>query len=155
MEEAQIEKLESIHQRSKGNGDNLINILQEMQSEFGYIQEDSVAWFAARTNIPAATFYGVITFYSQFHLTPRGKNVVTVCCGTVCHVKGAPRIISKLRENLNLKGENQTTKDMLFTLETVNCVGACSIAPVAMVNGKVFGKQGPEKMVKNLQPYKE
>lgn len=155
MEEAQIEKLESIHQRSKGNGDNIINILQEMQSEFGYIQEDSVAWFAARTNIPAATFYGVITFYSQFHLTPRGKNVVTVCCGTVCHVKGAPRIISKMRENLQLKGDNCTTKDKLFTLETVNCVGACSIAPVVMVGGKVFGKQGPEKMVKNLQPYKE
>ena len=155
MEKVQIEKLESIHQKTKGNGDNIINILQEIQGEFGYIDEDSVAWIAARTNIPAATFYGVITFYSQFHLTPRGKNVVTVCCGTVCHVKGAPRVISKLQEDLKLKGENQTTKDMLFTLETVNCVGACSIAPVAMVNGKVFGKQSPEKMVKNLQPYKE
>ena len=155
MDTTQLEKLEVIYQRSKANHDNIITVLQEMQNEFGYIEEESVSWFAARANIPAATFYGVITFYSQFHLTPRGKNVITVCSGTVCHVKGAPRIISKVREDLHLKGDNQTTKDMLFTLEHVNCVGACSIAPVVMVNSKVFGKQSPEKIIKNLQPYKE
>jgi NADH:ubiquinone oxidoreductase subunit E len=129
--------------------------LQEIQHEFGYIQEESVEWFAKRANIPASKFYGVITFYSQFHLNPRGKNIVTVCSGTVCHVKGAPRIIDKLKSELGLKKDAQTTKDMRFTLENVNCVGACSIAPVVIVNDKVYGKQSPEKMAKNLKTYKE
>jgi NADH:ubiquinone oxidoreductase subunit E len=155
MEAKQEEVLETIYQKSIANDDNIITILQEIQNELGYIQEESVEWFANRTNIPASQFYGVVTFYSQFHLNPRGKNIVTVCSGTVCHVKGAPKIISKLKDDLKLKGEAQTTKDMLFTVENVNCVGACSIAPVVIVNEKVYGKQSADKMVKNLKPYKE
>jgi NADH:ubiquinone oxidoreductase subunit E len=129
-------------------------VLQEIQNEFGYIQEEAVNWFADRSNIPPSRYYGVVTFYSQFHQNPRGKNIVTVCCGTVCHVKGASRIISKVREDLKLKDAQDTTKDMMFTLEHVNCVGACSIAPVVLVNDKVFGKQTPGKMVTNLKAYK-
>ena len=155
MENSQIEKLEAIYQESVINDDNIITVLQQIQNEFGYVPEESVEWFAKRANIPASRFYGVITFYSQFHLTPRGKNIVTVCSGTVCHVKGAPRIISKVKDDLRLKEDQQTTKDMLFTVENVNCVGACSIAPVVIVNEKVYGKQSPDKMVKNLKPYKE
>ncbi|MBM9606470.1 NADH-quinone oxidoreductase subunit NuoE family protein [Desulfopila inferna] len=155
MEKKQEEKLESIYQKSVVGGDNIITILQDIQNEFGYVQEESVEWFAKRSNIPAAKFYGVITFYSQFHLNPRGKNIVTVCSGTVCHVKGAPRIIEKLKSELRLKGDDQTTKDMLFSVENVNCVGACSIAPVVLVNEKVYGKQSPDKMIKNIKKYKE
>lgn len=155
MEKKQEEILESIYQKSIANGDNIITVLQEIQNKLGYIQEESVEWFAKRANIPASKFYGVTTFYSQFHLTPRGKNIITVCSGTVCHVKGAPKIISKMKGDLKLKGDDQTTKDMVFTLESVNCVGACSIAPVVIVNEKVFGKQTADKMVKNLKPYKE
>lgn len=155
MEKKQEEKLESIYQKSVVDGDNIITILQDIQKEFGYVQEESVEWFAKRSNIPAAKFYGVITFYSQFHLNPRGKNIVTVCSGTVCHVKGAPRIIEKLKSELKLKGDDQTTKDMLFSVENVNCVGACSIAPVVLVNEKVYGKQSPDKMIKNIKKYKE
>lgn len=155
MDAKQEAVLEEIYQKSIARDDNIITILQEIQNELGYIQEESVEWFSKRTNIPASQFYGVVTFYSQFHLTPRGQNVITVCSGTVCHVKGAPKIISKLKDDLKLKGEDQTTKDMLFTLENVNCVGACSIAPVVIVNEKVFGKQSADKMVKNLKPYKE
>lgn len=155
MEKKQETKLELIYQSSVKNGDNIITVLQRIQDEFGYVSEDSVNWFARRANIAAAKFYGVITFYSQFHTAPRGKNIITVCSGTVCHVKGAPRIVSKVKENLKLKGEQQTTRDMLFTVENVNCVGACSIAPVVIVNEKVYGKQSPDKMVKNLKSYKE
>lgn len=155
MEQSQEEKLESIYQKTVVKGDNIITVLQEIQNEFGYVQEEAVEWFAARTNIPAAKFYGVVTFYSQFHLNPRGKNIITVCSGTVCHVKGAPRIIDKLKDNLKLKGDAQTTRDMQFTLENVNCVGACSIAPVVIVNEKVYGKQSPDTMVKNIKTYKE
>ncbi len=155
MEKEQEEKLESIYRQSLAGGDNIITVLQEIQKVFGYVPEDSVTWFAKRLNIPASKFYGVITFYSQFHLTPRGKNIVTVCSGTVCHVKGAPRIIEKLAGDLKLRGDARTTRDMLFTLENVNCVGACSIAPVVIVNEKVYGKQSPDSMVKNLKTYKE
>ena len=112
-------------------------------------------WFAQRTDIPSAKFYGVATFYSQFHLAPRGTNIVTVCSGTVCHVKGAPRIIAKIQEDLKLTGDQDTTRDKLFTLERVNCVGACSIAPVVLVNEKVLGKVTPSGMVKSLKEYKE
>jgi NADH:ubiquinone oxidoreductase subunit E len=155
MEKQMEETLESIYQKSVAHGDNIITVLQDMQNELGYIQEEAVYWFAKRANIPASQFYGVATFYSQFHLNPRGKNIITVCSGTVCHVKGAQRIVSKLKEDLKLKGDQQTTKCMNFTLENVNCVGACSIAPVVFVNDKVFGKQSPDKMVKNIKPYKE
>lgn len=155
MEKQMEEVLESIYQKSVAHGDNIITVLQNMQNELGYIQEEAVNWFSRRANIPASQFYGVATFYSQFHLNPRGKNIITVCSGTVCHVKGAQRIITKLKEDLKLKEKEQTTRDMNFTLENVNCVGACSIAPVVIVNEKVFGKQSPDKMVKNIQPYKE
>lgn len=155
MEKQMEEVLESIYQKSVAHDDNIITVLQEIQNALGYVQEEAVDWFSQRTKIPVSKFYGVITFYSQFHLKPRGKNIVTVCSGTVCHVKGAPRIINKLRDDLKLKGDNFTTRDMQFTLENVNCVGACSIAPVVLVNDKVFGKVTPEKMVKNIKPYKE
>ena len=155
MEKQMEEVLESIYQKSVAHGDNIITVLQNMQNELGYIQEEAVNWFSRRANIPASQFYGVATFYSQFHLNPRGKNIITVCSGTVCHVKGAQRISTKLKEDFKLKEKEQTTRDMNFTLENVNCVGACSIAPVVIVNEKVFGKQSPDKMVKNIQPYKE
>ncbi|KJR96950.1 MAG: hypothetical protein VR65_26290 [Desulfobulbaceae bacterium BRH_c16a] len=155
MEKKQEERLETIYQNFVDNDDNIITVLQEIQNEFGYVEKEAVEWFSQKTYIPTSKFYGVITFYSQFHLSPRGKNIITVCCGTVCHVKGAPKVISKLKDELKLKGDDQTTRDMLFTLEKVNCVGACSIAPVVIVNDKVFGKQSAEKMVKNLKPYQE
>ena len=148
------ETLEAIYDKCMANEDNIITMLQEIQSKLGYIQEESIQWFSERTNIPASRFYGVVTFYSQFHQNPRGKNIVTVCCGTVCHVKGAPRVIAKVREDLKLKEDQVTTKDMQFTVERVNCVGACSIAPVVLINEKVLGKVTPSKIVKSLKDYK-
>lgn len=155
MDKQMTETLEAIYDKCVAKEDNIISILQEIQNEFGYIQEDVVNWFSDRTNIPASKYYGVVTFYSQFHQNPRGKNIVTVCCGTVCHVKGAPRIISKIQDDLKLKEDQDTTRDMLFTLEKVNCVGACSIAPVVLINEKVLGKVSPTSMVKSLKEYKE
>jgi len=155
MDMQMTEKLEAIYDRCVANEDNIITVLQQIQNEFGYIQEEVVHWFSDRSNIPASKYYGVVTFYSQFHQNPRGKNIVTVCCGTVCHVKGAPRVITKIQDDLKLKDDQVTTKDMLFTLERVNCVGACSIAPVVLVNEKVLGKVTPTSMVKSLKAYKE
>lgn len=147
--------LEQIYQKSQSHGGSTIAILQDIQDELGYISEEAVEWMSKRTGIATAKYYGVATFYAQFHLHPRGKNIITVCSGTVCHVKGAQKIIGKLKADLQLKGEAQTTRDMQFTLENVNCVGACSIAPVVIVNEKVFGKQNPDSMVKNIKAYKK
>ncbi len=155
MNPQQETQLNAIYNEATANDDNIIAILQQIQNTFGYVDKEAVLWFARKMGVPVSKFYGVVTFYGQFHLTPRGKNIVTVCCGTVCHVKGAPKVISKLKEELKLKGEDMTTRDMLFTVENVNCVGACSIAPVVIVNDKVFGKQSGDKMVKNLKSFRE
>ena len=155
MNPHQETQLKALYDQAMANDDNIIAILQQIQNTFGYVDKEAVLWFARKMGVPVSKFYGVVTFYGQFHLTPRGKNIVTVCCGTVCHVKGAPKVITKLKEELKLKGEDMTTRDMLFTMENVNCVGACSIAPVVIVNDKVYGKQSGDKMVKNLKPYKE
>ncbi len=155
METAVADQLESIFQQTVGAGEGTISVLQHLQETFGYINEECIDWFAQKTGVSAATYYGVVTFYSQFHLKPRGKNIITVCSGTVCHVRGAPKIISSLKEALKLKGDQDTTSDNQFTLECVNCVGACSIAPVVSINDEIHGKQSPAKIVKAVEALKK
>lgn len=141
--------LEKYH-REKGS---VISILQDIQEEFGYIPEEAVFWFSRRLNIPASRFYGVATFYAQFYLRPRGKNIITVCCGTACHVRGADAIINRITTDLAIAEGEDTTEDRQFTIENVACVGACSIAPVVLVNKKVYGKMTPEKMSKLIEKF--
>ncbi len=155
MEKTTVTKLNALYSSFNNSGGNIISALQDIQSEFGYIPEDAVYWFSDKTGIPASKFFGVATFYSQFYLQPRGKNIVTACCGTACHVKGSDRIIFRLQDELSLAEDEETTADGMFTLEKVACVGACSIAPVMLVNKKVYGKMTPDKMVKELKTYKE
>lgn len=149
-----IEKeCQQILDRYKSEGGSVISILQDMQETFGYIREDAINWISERLNIPSSNFYGVATFYAQFYLKPRGKNIVTACCGTACHVKGSGPIIEKLREDLKIPEGEDTSKDGRFTLESVACVGACSIAPVFIANKKVFGKVTSDKaedMIKEI-----
>lgn len=130
------------HRMGQGS---VISLLQDMQETFGYIREDAVRWFSTQLNIPESNFYGVATFYAQFYLKPRGKNIITGCCGTACHVKGSGVIIEKIREKLKIPDGERTSRDGKFTLESVACVGACSIAPVFIANKKVFGKMTAEK----------
>ena len=134
------------------NEGNIISLLQDIQTEFGYIPEDAVAWFSKRLDIPASRFYGVVTFYSQFHLKPRGKNIITACCGTACHVNGSDKIIDGLRRELGLAKGEDTTEDNEFTLEEVACLGTCSFAPIILVNGKVHGKAKVDKVLKEIKP---
>jgi NADH:ubiquinone oxidoreductase subunit E len=145
------EKLEIILNNFIKNEGNLISILQDVESTFGYIPEDAVNWFSNKLDIPASRFYGVATFYSQFHLKPRGKNIVTVCCGTACHVNGSDKIIDGLRRELKLAHGEDTTEDGQITLEEVACLGTCSFAPIALVNGAVHGKAKADKMVKEIK----
>jgi len=148
------ETLLHIVQKFREKEGNIISLLQETQDAFGYIPREAVSFFSEELDIAPSRFYGVATFYSQFHLTPRGKNIITACCGTACHVKGSERIITGMRKELNLPEGETTTKDMQFTLEKVNCVGACSIAPVCLINRKVYGKASSDKLLREIRSLK-
>ncbi len=149
------EKLEGIINRYRENEGNLISILQDIETEFGYLREDAIMWVSERLDVSPAKFYGIATFYAQFHLKPKGKNVVTACCGTACHVKGSERLINSLVKELAIPDGEDTSEDLKFTVEKVNCVGACSIAPVIIVNKTVHGKMTPDKLMKEVKILKE
>lgn len=130
---------------------NVISLLQDTQDMFGYIPEETVKWFSKKLDIPESRFFGIMTFYSQFHLKSRGKNLITTCCGTACHVKGSDRLINTLFRKLNIPEGENTTKDGQFTVEKVACVGACSIAPVIIINKKVYGEMNISKLLKHIK----
>lgn len=144
------EKLEGVLTRYRENEGNLISILQDIESEFGYLREDAITWISEQLDVPLARFYGIATFYAQFHLKPRGKNVITACCGTACHVKGSARLIDNLVKELGIPAGEDTSEDLGYTVEKVNCVGACSIAPVIIVNKTVHGKMTPDTLKKEI-----
>jgi NADH:ubiquinone oxidoreductase subunit E len=149
------DRLEGIITRHRENEGNLISILQDIETEFGYLREDAINWVSERLDIPPAKFYGIATFYAQFHLKPKGKNVITACCGTACHVKGSERLINSLVKELAIPAGEDTSEDLNFTVEKVNCVGACSIAPVIIINKTVHGKVTPDKLMKEMKTLKE
>ncbi len=149
------QKLEAILRRYRDEEGNLISILQDIEHEFGYLREDAIAWIAEQLDIPPAKFFGIATFYAQFHLKPKGKNVITACCGTACHVKGSERLINSLVKELAIPAGEDTSEDLNFTVEKVNCVGACSSAPVIIVNKTVHGKMTPDKTMKEIKILKE
>jgi NADH:ubiquinone oxidoreductase subunit E len=136
------------------NDGNIITILQDIEKACGYIPEEAVNWFSRKLDIPASRFFGTATFYSQFHLKPRGKNVVTVCRGTACHVKGSERLINRLSLELDIPPGDDTTADLKFTVEKVNCIGACGIAPVTLINHEVHGKITLDKLMKEIKKLK-
>ncbi len=149
------DKLQGLVKNFRENEGNIISLLQETQEVFGYIPEEAVYRLSEELDIPASSFFGVATFYAQFHLKPRGKHIITACCGTACHVKGSERIINNLKRDLCLTESENTTEDKKFTLEQVACVGACSIAPVVIINKKVYGKMTTDKVAKELKGLKE
>ncbi len=148
------EKLEKVLTRYRENEGNLISILQDVESEFGYLREDAITWISEELDVPLAKFYGLATFYAQFHLKPRGKNIITACCGTACHVKGSERLINNLVKELDIPAGEDTSEDLKFTVEKVNCVGACSIAPVIIFNKTVHGKVTTDKLAKEIKTLK-
>ncbi len=129
----------------------LIPILQEVQEEYRYLPRSVLNFIATALKVPASRIYGVATFYGHFALEPKGKYVVKICNGTACHVKGSMKIYDAIKNRLGL-GENEgTTPDMLFTVETVSCLGACGLAPVMLINDKVYGSLTAEKSVSALE----
>ena len=141
--------------KHKRNPHKLIPILQEIQEEYSYLPEDIMTYISTALGISPSSVYGVATFYSHFTLEPKGKYVIKVCDGTACHVKKSEDIIKYLEAELGLGGKKKTSDDMLFTLETVACLGACGIAPVVVVNEEVHGAMNKEKTTELLAKIKE
>jgi NADH-quinone oxidoreductase subunit E len=161
MEEAPVtmgrkfEKVCEVLERFGRNPAKLIPILQAVQEEYRYLPQEVLTYIATSLDVPPARVYGVATFYSHFALQPRGKYVVRVCDGTACHVKGSIAILDALRSELGMSGKQKTTGDLLFTVETVACLGACGLAPVAVVNEEVHGQVTPAAAVKVVAEVKE
>lgn len=145
----QVDEILSRYQNQKWP---LIPLLQEVQDEIGYIPPEAIEPIARGTGLFPTQVQGVITFYEQFHTTPRGKNIVRVCRGTACHVRGGRTILKIVKQNLDVE-EGETTPDMNFTLETVPCLGTCFLAPSMMVNKNYYGKLAPPKVRNILQQY--
>jgi NADH-quinone oxidoreductase E subunit len=131
----------------------LIPVLQAAQEAYGYLPAPVLEAIATRLDVPVSQIYGVVTFYAQFHLDPRGKHVVRTCQGTACHVRNASRILESLKNQLGVS-PGGTTEDLQFTLETVACIGACSLAPVMMVDHDTHGRLKPDLVPKILDNYR-
>ncbi len=127
-----------------GRKGSLIPVLQQAQDIHGYLPAPVLKQIARKLRLPLSRVYGVATFYAQFHLKPRGKNIIRVCRGTACHVRGVSRVADGMKKSLGID-VGETTDDNQFTYEEVACIGACGLAPVMMINDRTFGKLTPEK----------
>lgn len=139
LQEHAKKQIKEIVDRYKDEKTPLMMILETIQNEYGYVPLEVQEYVSELIDIPVAEIYGVVTFYSLFSLTPKGKYVVGVCLGTACYVKGSQQVMDKFTEILKIK-PGETTEDGLFTLDALRCIGACGIAPAITINGKVYPK---------------
>lgn len=149
----QLAKLESIIAKHKGKAGGLIPVLEEAQVCLEYLPLSVQKKIAAGLNLPLGRVYGVVTFYSFFTMTPRGKHTVRVCLGTACYVRGGKALTEALQKQFGIK-EGETTEDRMFTLESVRCLGACGLGPVIVVDEDVHGRVKPAKIKEVLSQYK-
>lgn len=135
---------------------SLIPVLQDIQAKFNYLPQDALIMVSTILKTPLADVITVATFYNAFSLKPRGKHLITICMGTACHVRGAPKILDEFKRKLNIEVE-ETTPDNLFTLDTVNCLGACALGPIVVIDGDYYGQmriRKVEKLIKKFRPEK-
>lgn len=138
--------LDQLLHRMQNEESGLIPVLQQAQEIYGYLPKEVLTHIARRLALPASQVLGVATFYSQFHLEPRGRHIIQQCDGTACHVRGAKQIIQTMQEKLGISA-GETTPDRKVTYEVVYCLGSCALAPVAVIDGEVVGRLQPNKMV--------
>jgi NADH-quinone oxidoreductase subunit E len=134
----------------EGDGRGLIHALQDIQAAFNYIPFSAVEALCRHLNVPLSKAFSAATFYKAFSLEPKGEVIIRICTGTACHIRGAQVLVDELVDELNIK-PGGTTQDLKFTVETVNCVGACAMAPVVSVNGKYHGKVKPGDLTKVIK----
>jgi len=132
--------------------ENLIMMLQAIQRRYNYLPEPALNYLSAKIMVPLSRIYGVATFYSTFSLEPRGRNIISICLGTACHVRGGERVRERITENLGIT-DGQTTEDKRYTLESVRCIGCCSLGPVVKINEDMHGRIGADKITKVLDQY--
>lgn len=147
--EAKIGPILDNYQRDQGM---LIPILQDVQAEFHYLPREALLEISEGLDIPLSQVYSVATFFKSFSLEPRGRHLINICLGTACHVRGAVRVLERIEEELGIK-RGETTKDLKFTLETVNCVGACALGPVAKIDEQYWGEIKTDKVKPLLERY--
>ena len=153
MVEIDLNRVEEIIDRYEGEEGVLIQLLLDLQSEFNWIPREVIARISERLHIPKSQIYRIASFYKAMSLSPVGRHVIQVCLGTACQVRGAPRIMDRVKESLGIE-EEETTQDMRFTLRRVNCLGCCAMGPVVVVDGDYHGKVTPSEVEDILQSYK-
>ncbi len=151
MEKASIDVglLEPILLEYQDQKGAVIPILQRAQDIYGYLPEEAMIEIAKKSNISISQLYGIATFYAQFNLEPRGRHIISICDGTACHVRGAPKLVTAVEEKLNLVAGG-SDPDYKYTLEIVYCLGSCGLAPIALVNDQVYGNTTPDSLVEKV-----
>ena len=152
--EMNFEKVDGILTKYGYEESQIIAILQEIQAIHNYLPEEVLKYVAEELDIPLSRVYSLVTFYKTFSLEPRGKHLISVCLGTTCHVRGERKILEKIERDLGIKA-GETTPDLKFTLETVNCVGCCAIGPIVIIDENYFGEMNLEKVDLVLRRYRE
>ena len=147
-----VSKIKEICASYNRDPQELINILHGCQEHFGYLPAEVQEVISAETGIPVAKIYGVVTFYSFFSMTPKGKHPISICMGTACYVRGAERVLEEFKKELKLQ-VGQTTPDGKFSLSSLRCVGACGLAPVVLIGDKTYGRVAPDDVKKILKEY--
>ncbi len=145
-------EIDKILEKYENEAGSLIPILQEVQEIHGYLPEEILTYISEHSKVPLSKIYGIVTFYAQFFLVPRGKNTIKICLGTACHVKGGKRVLARVEKVLGIK-TGETSSDLKFTLETVRCLGTYFLAPVMMINYDYFGKLTAERVSSILGQY--
>jgi len=148
-----LQKVDAILEKYVGDKTAVLAVLQDVHAAYNYLPREALKAISEKMEIPLSQVASLATFFSAFSLTPRGKNIVTVCMGTACHVRGAPRVLAEIERELQVKG-GQTTPDGQFTIETVNCVGACALGPLVIVNGNYHGNINTADVVEMIHEYK-
>ena len=153
MVEIDMNRVDGIIDRYEGERGVLIQMLLDLQSEFNWIPKEAIARISERMRIPKSQIYRIASFYKAMSLNPVGRHLIQVCLGTACQVRGAPKIMDRVKESLGIE-EGETTPDMRFTLRRVNCLGCCAMGPVVVVDGDYHGKVTPSEVKDILQRYK-
>lgn len=145
-------KVDKVVDSFGGDLTQLIGILQDIQARFNYLPREALVRVSERMEIPLSQVFGVVTFFKAFSLTPRGRHQINVCLGTACHVRGGTRILEKLERDLKVEA-GRTTEDLRFSLESVRCLGCCSLGPVVVIDDDTYGRLNQEKVSKLLDQY--
>jgi NADH-quinone oxidoreductase subunit E len=152
----EVAEFETIIKKHPQEKKYLMPILQDIQAKFNYLPQNALTKVSEALEVPLMDVISIATFYNIFSLTPRGKHVITICLGTACHVRGAPLVLEEFKRRLKIK-VGETTEDNLFTLETVNCLGACALGPIAVIDGDYYGQmkiRKVDKLIKKFRPEK-